>query len=104
MTKQPKENGFDLLYDRFVKGDKAREAEYAQYEIDLEVSQKIYDLRKKAKLTQKQLAEKVGTTPSVISRLESADYKGHSLSMLNRIAFALDKRVEVRLVPIKKKK
>ena len=54
--------------------------------------------RGKAKLTQKQLAERVGTTQSVIARLEDADYEGHSLSMLQRIAAAVNKRFEVRFV------
>jgi len=43
----------------------------------------------------------VGTTQSVISRLEAADYTGHSLGMLRRIANALHCRVEVRFVPEK---
>jgi hypothetical protein len=42
----------------------------------------------------------IGTTASVISRLEDADYEGHSLAMLRRIAAALDKRVEIRFVPV----
>ncbi len=41
----------------------------------------------------------VGTTASVICRLEDADYEGHSLAMLQRIAAALNKRVEIRFVP-----
>ena len=45
--------------------------------------------RKKAGLSQRQLAELVGTTASVICLLEDADYQGHSLSMLRRIASAL---------------
>jgi len=40
----------------------------------------------------------VGTTASVICRLEDAEYDGHSLAMLRRIAEALGKRVEVRFV------
>jgi len=44
------------------------------------------------------LARLVGTTASVICRLEDADYEGHSLAMLRRIAEALDKRVEIRFV------
>ena len=32
------------------------------------------------------------------SRLEDADYEGHSLAMLNRIAVALKRRVEIRFV------
>ena len=42
--------------------------------------------RTEAGLSQKELAEMIGTTQSVISRLEDADYEGHSLSMLSRIA------------------
>lgn len=67
---------------------------------DLRVAQMIYDARVQAGLTQKELAKAVGTTQSVISQLESAEYKGHSLSMLERIAKALNCRVEVRLTPL----
>lgn len=66
--------------------------------VNAEVAQLIYEVRNKAKLTQKQLAELVGTTQSVIARLEDADYEGHSLSMLQRIAAAVNKRLEVRFV------
>ena len=66
--------------------------------VNAELARKIYDLRTQAGLTQKELAALVGTTASVISRLEDADYDGHSLAMLRRIAAALDKRVEIRFV------
>jgi hypothetical protein len=36
----------------------------------------------------------------VIARLENADYEGHSLSMLQRIAYALNQRVEINLLPM----
>ena len=42
----------------------------------------------------------MGTTASVICRLEDADYEGHSLSMLNRIASALDRRIKIDFVKI----
>ena len=42
----------------------------------------------------------VNTTQSVISRLEDADYEGHSLSMLSRVAQALNREVKIDLVPI----
>ena len=66
---------------------------------DYRIAQMIYDARTAAQLTQSQLAEKVGTTQSVISQLEDADYEGHSLSMLRRVAAALDQRIEIRFVP-----
>ncbi len=35
----------------------------------------------------------------MISRLEDADYDGHSVSLLRRVAEAVGKRVEIRFVP-----
>lgn len=65
---------------------------------DALIGQMIYDIRTQAGLTQKQLAELACTDQAVISRLEDADYEGHTMSMLRRIAKALGKRVEVRFV------
>src|ERR1700685_969005 len=63
---------------------------------NLDIARMIYDLRTKAKLSQSELPKRVGTPQSVISRLEDADYEGHSLAMLRRIAAALEKRVQIR--------
>jgi ribosome-binding protein aMBF1 (putative translation factor) len=65
--------------------------------LNAEVAQLIYDARTEAGLTQKQLAELIGTQQPVIARLEDADYEGHSLSMLQKIARVLDRRVEICL-------
>jgi len=90
------------LYDRYVAGNRRREQEYQEEVVNAEIARKIFELRTKAALTQQQLAAKVGASKSAICRLEDADYEGHSLSMLKRIAEALDKRVEIRFVPIKR--
>ena len=92
------------LYKRYVAGDPAREEAYDEEVINAEIARKIHTLRTKAGLTQHELAVRVGTTKSAICRLEDADYEGHSLSMLKRIAEALDKRVQIRFVPVKKLK
>lgn len=92
------------LYKRYVAGDPAREQFYEEEVINAEIARKIYTLRTKAGLTQQELAARVGTTKSAISRLEDADYDGHSLSVLKRIAEALDKRVQIRFVSAKKLK
>lgn len=60
----------------------------------------IYNARTAAGLTQQQLAELVGTKQPVIARLEDADYEGHTTAMLNRIAKALNQRLELRFVPL----
>ena len=70
-----------------------------QYSRQIKLAELIYAARKQAGLTQAQLAEAVGTKQQVISLLESADYEGHSLSMLERIAKALHSKVEIRFVP-----
>ena len=54
-------------------------------------------------MTQKRLAELVGTTTSVICRQEDSEYEGHSLMLLKRIAAALNRKVEIRFVPLKGK-
>ncbi len=64
----------------------------------------IYQARIEARLTQKQLAELVHTHQSVIARLEDADYEGHSLSMLRKIAVALNRQLTVGFEPSKKTK
>jgi len=88
------------VYERYVGNDPDKKAAFEEELANAEVARKIYDLRTKSGLTQKQLAKLAGTTPSVISRLEDADYDGHSLAMLKRIARALDKRVEIRFVSL----
>jgi DNA-binding XRE family transcriptional regulator len=64
------------------------------------IAEEIYALREEAGLTQKQLAKLVNTSHSTISRLEDADYEGHSMAMLRRIATALGRRVVVQFPPL----
>ena len=71
----------------------------AQERVKSQAAQAIYDARRASGLTQTQLARLAGTTQSVISRLEDGDYDRHSLALLERIAAALHRRVEVRFVP-----
>ena len=100
---KPTNDAVDILHRRYYEGHPDRLASLEEERANLDIACKIYDLRNKAGLTQKELAKLVGTTSSVISRLEDADYEGHSLSMLRRIAAALDKRVEIRFVPVRRK-
>jgi ribosome-binding protein aMBF1 (putative translation factor) len=69
-----------------------------QATLNAHIAQLIFDARTAAKLTQQELAQRIRTTQSVIARLEDADYEGHSLSMLSRIAMALGQRIELRFV------
>jgi len=51
-------------------------------------------------LTQHQLADRIGTKQSAIARPEDAEYEGQSISMLQKIARALNQRLEVHLIAI----
>lgn len=95
------DDAVEILHRRYVAGKPERMAELEQIQADDAVARKIYDLRTRAGLSQRAFAKLVGTTASVICRLEDADYEGHSLAMLNRIAAALDKRVEIRFVSLR---
>lgn len=97
-TKKKRSRTMQYLYNRYIGSDPARLASLEEARVNADIAQAIYDLRTKAGLTQRELAKLVGTTASVICQLEDSDYQGHSLSMLQRIAAALDRRVEVKLV------
>jgi ribosome-binding protein aMBF1 (putative translation factor) len=86
---------------KYVDGDPEMERLVADYDCQLRIAQRLFEMRQERGLTQKQLAAKVRTTPSVISRLEDADYDGkQSLNMLQRIAHALDCELRIELKPI----
>jgi transcriptional regulator with XRE-family HTH domain len=61
------------------------------------VALQLTTLRKKAGLSQAELARRVGTSQQQISRLESPKYEGHSLSMLRRVAEVLGAGVSVQM-------
>lgn len=93
----------EILRRRYYEGKPRRMADLEEQRAEDEIARKLFALREGAGLTQKRLAAIVGTTTSVISRLEDSNYKGHSLTMLKRIAAALDKKVEIRFVPLRGK-
>lgn len=93
----------EILHRRYYEGRPARVAALEEARANDSVARNIAALRVQAGLTQRQLAKLVGTTASVICRLENADYEGHSLAMLNRIAAALNQRVEIRFVQAAKR-
>ncbi len=100
--RKPTTDAVEILHRRFFEGKPDRLKELEEARANDEIARKIYQLRTGAGLTQSQLAKLVGTTASVICRLEDADYEGHSLAMLRRIGAALNRRVEVRFVPIRR--
>jgi DNA-binding XRE family transcriptional regulator len=99
---KPATDAVEILFHRFYEGKPDRLKRLEETRANEEIACKIHDLRTAAGLTQTELAKLVGTTASVICRLEDADYEGHSLAMLRRIGGALHHRVEIRFVRVRR--
>ena len=92
-----------ILHDRYIKDRPHRLKSLQSERQKAHIAAQIYQLRNKAGLSQKALADLIGTTQSVISRLEDADYAGHSIHTLKRIADVLNCELQVSLIPYRKR-
>ena len=101
--KNPRTSDALKLLNRLSGDDPAMCELVEQERTNLEIARKLHELRTKAGVSQAELAKKADATESVIAQLEDADYEGDSLAMLNRIAAAVKKQVEIRLVPARRK-
>ncbi len=97
-------DGVKILFERYFAGRPREIAALDDERLKSDIAQQIYDLRTAARLSQRALAARIGTTASVISRLEDTNYTAHSVSMLRRIAKAFGWRVDVRFVPATSKR
>lgn len=87
------------IIDRITGNDPKLRALISEATIHAKIAEMLYAARRKAGLTQSELADRVGTKQPVIARLEAADYEGHSLTMLERIAAVLGQKLDVRFTP-----
>jgi ribosome-binding protein aMBF1 (putative translation factor) len=99
---KPTTDAVEILRGRFYEGKPRRLKALDEARANADIARRIHDLRTAAGLTQTQLGKLIGTTASVICRLEDAEYEGHSLAMLRRIGVALNQRVQIRFVPIRR--
>lgn len=74
---------------------------YEELELEYQVANQMLKARARAGLTQDAVAERMGTTKSAISRLESAGKHAPSLETLKRYAAAVGCELKIRLVPAK---
>ena len=95
MERGKRRSAVDILWEKYFEGRPDRQKDLEKARLNSNIAGMVYDLREELGLTQAELAKRVGTTQSVISRLEAQDYEGHSLSMLHRIAYACGKRLKI---------
>jgi ribosome-binding protein aMBF1 (putative translation factor) len=91
-------DAYAIAYDRFIKGKPKMEGMLREEEQRLKLAACLREMREKAGISQSELARRIGTTPSVVCRLEDPDYEGHSLKTLRRIVSALGIGLELTLV------
>lgn len=93
-----KPTNFDRYLAEQLK-DESFAARFKQAGAAWDIALQLAALREQAGLSQRDLARKLKTSQQQISRLESPGYEGHSLSMLRRVAKALNARIRVTLEP-----
>jgi len=97
--KKKKPDDFERYKRQALKEPKFRKAfEEPDEDIFLETAYQLVMLRRKAGLTQSQLAKKLKISQQAVARLESLSYKGHSLTTLQKIAETLNKKLKLQFV------
>lgn len=76
--------------------DKETKKKYDNLEVEYQILGDIVRLRNQKKITQKELAVKIGTTQSALSRFEMGEVNP-SLDFLKKVAGALGRKLVVRL-------
>ncbi|MEQ8821426.1 MAG: helix-turn-helix transcriptional regulator [Sumerlaeia bacterium] len=89
-----------ILHARYVRGNAEAEMELENARERLRLSNRLLELRQREGLTQKELAQRAGTTRSVIARLEQPGYEKHTVSSLHRVARALGYEVKIEFAPL----
>lgn len=97
MNKKINKNNKATDFGEYLKGqlkNKEFKKYYDEYGKQLEIAYKIAQLRKKAKMSQNELAKKIGTTQSNIARMESGR-QNFTIGMLSRVVNVFDKELAV---------
>jgi len=97
-------DALEILHRRYFEGDPARLAELEAARASATIARAAYELRTKARLSQGELARRIGATKTAIADLEDDDFNGDALALLQRIAGILNKTVEIRVVPRRAKR
>lgn len=97
----PRLKDFKKIKKEWLRDPEVRKEYKAQNE-EFQIVGEVIKARTKAKMTQAQLARKIGTKTPAISRLESPGYGKASLTTLRKVAHALGYDVQVKFVPKKR--
>src|SRR5258708_31674900 len=97
MNTKPKSIPFEEIHQKWMQNPKYRR-EYEKLEPEFQIARQIINARIKGKISQQELAKRMGTGQAVISRLENMNAQP-SLTLIQRLADALGLKVELRFTP-----
>jgi ribosome-binding protein aMBF1 (putative translation factor) len=89
---------FKKVKEQWLSDPAVRER-YDELKAEFQIAEEILKARSKAKVSQAELARRIGTKSTAISRIESPNYGRASITMLKKIAKALGCELQIRLVP-----
>jgi len=99
MKKKQKMLSFEEWEKRKLKNPEFKKlAKMADDDLFIAVALQLVEARKKKHLSQSQLAKKAKTSQEAISRMESLDYRGYTLSALEKVFGALDMKLHINVV------
>jgi len=93
---------FGRLRKKWLKDTSVKKV-YGDLHEEFQVSAEILKARTRAKMTQLEVAKKIGTKAPAISRLESPEYGKASIAVLRKVANALDCELQVKFIPKRKR-
>ncbi len=82
-----------------LRGNRELTALFQRELTRLQLANQIFKIREERKLSQAQLARRIGTHQSAIARMEQSTYRGYTVATLAKIAAAAGQHLEVRFVP-----
>ena len=91
---------FSVVREKWLKDYEVKK-EYEALGTEFQIAAEIIKARTKANMTQAELADKLGTKATAISRLESPNYGKVSISTLKKIAQTLDCDLKIEFMPKK---
>jgi len=97
--KDRKHLDFEVWEKESLKNPKIK-AEYDKLQPEFALIQAVIDARVKGGVTQEELAQRIGTKQSVISRLESGR-ANPSVAFLKKLAQALNSHLEIKFTHFK---
>ncbi len=97
--KKRSSDAVDWAYNRYIKGRPEMEAYFEELGVQSDLSQQIYDIRNRLRMSREDLAELSGLTAETIEDLEETDFEGNWDEAIERINRAFERWIKEVIIP-----